>query len=225
MALGDGVRRNIAHVEPTERAMLRTRSFKCIFENIPPPGMTTRTTNDSLRRNHTTKLCRGLALGALLILWSALPASAQAAKGDKEILLHGDVTGRFGGDAESATTGTVAAGLGYYFTNRVELFGSVDLSINHQGTAGTSADAGFGTAFRYNISQPDVKLVPYVGLEYSLNSMRNPKDSSFIEPNGGVKYYIRRNVAFDVNASYGHALFSSGGGSVIRESVGLVFGF
>ena len=112
-----------------------------------------------------TQLCRGLALGALLILWSALPASAQAEKGDQEILLHGDVTSRFGGDAESATTGTVAAGLGYYFTNRVELFGSLNLSINHQTVAGTSANTGFGTAFRYNLSQPDVKLVPYAGLE------------------------------------------------------------
>lgn len=32
-------------------------------------------------------------------------------------------------------------------------------------------------------------------------------------------------MAFDVNVSYGHAVFSSAGGNVIRESFGLVFGF
>ena len=47
-------------------------------------------------------------------------------------------------------------------------------------------------------------------------------DSSFIEPNAGLKYYLRRNMAFDVNVSYGRAL-TGDSGNIIRESLGLVF--
>ena len=167
---------------------------------------------------------RYFTLSSLLVLLGAVPAFAQAEKGDKEVLLNGDVSSSFGGGSTSATTGNVSAGLGYYFTQRVELFGSVNLSMSRQATAGTSVDAGVGMSTRYNFAQPGVKTVPYLGFEYSLNSVKNPKNSSFVEPNGGIKYYLRRNVAFDFNVSYGHALSSAGGGNVVRESVGLVFG-
>ena len=171
------------------------------------------------------RLCRQFTLSSLLVVVCAVSAFAQAEKGDKEILLNGDTTSSFGGGSASSTTGNVAAGLGYYFTQRVEMFGSVNLSMSRQAAAGTSVDAGVGMSFRYNFARSGVKTVPYLGFEYSLNSVENPKDSSFAEPNGGLKYYLRRNVAFDVNVSYGHALFSAAGGNVIRESVGLIFGF
>jgi hypothetical protein len=155
----------------------------------------------------------------------ATSAFAQADQGDKEVLLNGNVTSAFGGGAgTSSTAGNVNAGLGYYFTQRVELFGSVGLSISKQALAGTDVGAGLGVSFRYNFTQPGVKTVPYVSFAYSLNSVRSPKDSSLVEPNAGLKYYLRPKVAFDVNVSYGHALFSSVGGHVISERVGLVFG-
>lgn len=171
------------------------------------------------------RIWRQLATASLLILCLAASALAQAVKGDKEVLLNGDVTSSFGGDASAATTGNVAAGLGYYFTQQMELFGSLNLSMSREATAGTSADAGLGVAFRYNFVTPGRQTVPYVGVAYSLNSMKDPGDSSYAQPNVGFKYYVRRNMAFDVNVSYGHALFSNNGGNVVRESVGLVFGF
>jgi hypothetical protein len=173
-----------------------------------------------------SRLWRHLLLSGVLVLSFAGSALAQAEKGDKEVLLNGDVTSSFGADASSATTtGNVTGGLGYYFTQEMELFGSVNLAMSRQATAGTSVDAGLGVSFRYNFATPGRKTVPYAGFEYSLNSLRNPTDSSFVQPNGGLKYYVRRNVAFDVNVSYGHALLSNASGSVIRESIGLVFGF
>ena len=172
-----------------------------------------------------SRLLRHLLLSSLLVLSFAASALAQAEKGDKEVLLNGDVTSSFGGDSSSFSTGNVAAGLGYYFTQEMELFGSVNFAISRGATAGTSVDSGLGMSFRYNFAKPGQKTVPYAGVEYSLNSVKNPADSSFVQPNGGFKYYVRRNVAFDVNVSYGHALFSAAGGNVIRESVGLVFGF
>lgn len=168
---------------------------------------------------------RHFGLASLLVLCFAGSARAQAEKGDKEVLLNGDVASSFGGESSASTTGNVAAGLGYYFTQQMELFGSLNLSMNREAIAGTSVDAGLGIAFRYNFSQPGRQTVPYLGFEYSLNSMQDPGDSSYVQPNAGFKYYLRRNMAFDVNVSYGHALFSNGGGNVIRESVGLVFGF
>ena len=170
-------------------------------------------------------LRRNLALSGLLIVLSAVPALAQAEKGDKEVLLNGNVTSSFGGDSSASTTGNVSGGLGYYFTQAVELFGSLNVGFTRDATAGTSTDAGLGVAFRYNFSMPGRQTVPYVGFEYSMNSVKNPKDSSYAQPNGGFKYYLQRNMAFDVNVSYGHAMFSSAGGNIIRESFGFVFGF
>jgi hypothetical protein len=171
-------------------------------------------------------LWRPLVLSSLLIACSALPALAQAEKGDKEVLLNGDVTTAFGGDATtSTTTGNVSGGLGYYFTQAVELFGALNVGFARDAIAGTDVDAGVGLAFRYNFPRPGRQTVPYLGVEYSLNSVKNAKDSSYIQPNGGFKYYLQRNMAFDVNVSYGHALFTSASGNVISESFGLVFGF
>ena len=171
------------------------------------------------------RFCRALFVVSVMLSWSATSAFAQAAEGDKEVLLDGNVTSAFGGNTGTAVTaGSLSAGLGYYFTERVELFGSVSLSISKQALAGTSVDAGTGVSFRYNFTQPGVKTVPYVGFAYALNSVRQPKDSSLVEPNAGLKYYLRPKVAFDINVSYGHALFSNAGGNVISERVGLVFG-
>jgi hypothetical protein len=169
---------------------------------------------------------RPLVLGCLLVAASAVPAFAQAEKGDKEVLLNGDVTTAFGGDSTTtATTGNVSGGLGYYFTQAIELFGAMNLGFARDATNGTDVDAGLGLAFRYNFARTGRQTVPYLGVEYALNSVKNAKDSSYIQPNAGFKYYLQRNMAFDFNVSYGHALFTSGGGNIVRESFGLVFGF
>jgi hypothetical protein len=165
-------------------------------------------------------------VGILWILCAAAPAFAQAGQGDKEVLLNGDVTTAFGGGGTaSATTGNVSTGLGYYFTQAIEVFGALNVGFSRDALAGTDVDAGMGMAFRYNFTRQDRQTVPYVGVQYALNSFKNAGDSSYIQPNAGFKYYLQRNTAFDVNISYGHALTSSGGGSIVRESFGLVFGF
>ena len=178
------------------------------------------------------RVWRNLVLSAVILVSFALPAFAQAEQGDKEVLLNGDITTSFGGETDpitgvepnAVTTGNVAAGLGYYFTQAVQGFGAINLGFSRDGTAGTTVDAGFALAFRYNFVRTGRETVPYVGIQYAMNSVRNPKDSSYVEPNGGFKYYLRPNVAFDVNVSYGRG-FSSAGGNIIRESFGLVFGF
>jgi len=171
-------------------------------------------------------LWRLLALACLLVVSSAVPALAQAEKGDKEVLFNGDVTTAFGGDTTSSTTtGNVSGGLGYYFTQQVELFGALNLGFSRDAIGGTNTDAGIGLAFRYNFARTGRQTVPYLGLEYAMNSVKSAKDSSYIQPNAGFKYYLQRNMAFDFNVSYGHALFTSGSGNIIRESFGLVFGF
>jgi len=173
-----------------------------------------------------SSLWRSLAVGTLLIACAAAPVFAQAERGDKEVLLNGDVTTAFGGGATtSTTTGNVSTGLGYYFTQAVELFGALNVGFSRDAIAGTDVDAGMGLAFRYNFPRPGRQTVPYVGVQYALNSFKNAGDSSYIQPNAGFKYYLQRNTAFDVNISYGHALSSSAGGSIVRESFGLVFGF
>ena len=54
-------------------------------------------------------LWRNLALSGLLIMLSAVPALAQAEKGDKEVLLNGNVTTSFGGDSRPSATSREAA--------------------------------------------------------------------------------------------------------------------
>jgi len=86
----------------------------------------------------------------------AVPALAQAEKGDKEVLFNGDVTTAFGGDTTSSTTtGNVSGGLGYYFTQQVELFGALNLGFSRDAIGGTNTDAGVGLAFRYNFARTD----------------------------------------------------------------------
>jgi hypothetical protein len=71
---------------------------------------------------------RSLVLTGFVVVAFAAPALAQAEEGDKEVLLNGDITASFGGEADpitgvepgSATTGNVAAGLGYYFTQAMQ---------------------------------------------------------------------------------------------------------
>jgi hypothetical protein len=175
---------------------------------------------------------RKLVMSGVVTLAFAAPVFAQAEQGDKEVLLNGDIATSFGGEADpvtgdepdAVTTGNIAAGLGYYFTQAVQGFGAINLGFSRDATSGTNVDAGFALAFRYNFVTMGRQTVPYVGIQYAMNSVRNPKDSSFIEPNGGFKYYLRPKVAFDVNISYGRG-FSSAGGNILRESIGLVFGF
>ena len=172
----------------------------------------------------TKKICFLMLTIALCLAFNS-SAFAQADKGDKELLLSGDVTTFTGGGA-SFTQGTASGSIGYYFSKSLELIGGTSLSLSQGDSGGTSVDAGLNGAFRYNFSSSGKKAVPYVGFEYFMNSVRDPKDSSFIRPNGGFKYYFKRNVAIDVNGGWGRNAFASGPKfNVINERIGIVFVF
>ena len=176
--------------------------------------------------------------GSIVFVTSSTCLFGQAQKGAKELLLSGNVTTFFQGStniivgtqtitipSDSFTNGTLILGLGYYITQQVEVFAGGIITITG-GPTGTNVAGGMNSAFRYNFSAPGRKAVPYVSLEYFLSDASSPKETSFLRPNGGLKYYFKPNIAIDFNAGWGRNAFADGPKlNIINEQIGLVFAY
>lgn len=152
-------------------------------------------------------------------------ARAQAEAGDSEILLNGDVT-TLTASGSSFTSGNLSLGYGYYFTPQIQLFSGTNIGIFGGSGLGTDVSSGANFALRYNFSTAGRKLVPYLAFEYFIFDVEESKESSFLRPNGGFKYFFTRNAAFDFNVGYGRNAFADGPKlNMINERLGIAFVF
>jgi hypothetical protein len=135
----------------------------------------------------------------LLFAWWALPSLAQQEKGDKELQLQGLLDAKVLGSGKGIA-GNIYINFGYFFTEQSEAGVGTNLSF----TSGSfKPGVGLTGFYRYHFRRTKANLHPYAGIDFfaaSLTSM--PSESLFVRPNFGLKYFVKRNVAFDLNAGY-----------------------
>jgi len=147
----------------------------------------------------------GLVL--VIVALSAVPAAAQAEKGDKSVSFNGMVM-VFTGEGVTYEMGVVTAGLSYYATEKVEVGVAPVITIVGGADTDTAATFGFTTFGRYNFAAKGRKAVPYLSAEYWLYDHHDVKNFSALRFAGGAKYYVKRNIAFDFNAGYARNFFA-----------------
>ncbi len=76
----------------------------------------------------------------------------------------------------------------------------------------------------YSFIRAGSKTIPYVGVDASLawiNAAGGTETQNSVRPNGGLRYFMSRNAAFDVNIGY----TSVSGTSTLDQRIGLVLVF
>jgi hypothetical protein len=186
-------------------------------------------------------------LGRLVLvtaLVAVLPgvAQAQAQKGDKEILLFGNVTsihtkeietpfGSFGGGTN--TFGNIFVNFGVYVTNALEVGGGPQFSISSSGGgedgSGVSTTTGANGFLRLNFGG-GAKVAPYVGAEVNVQDFKAPENGSvadnvFIAAIAGVKSYLSEKAALDMKGQFGFNASAPGDQQLFGFTIGLTFVF
>jgi hypothetical protein len=163
----------------------------------------------------------------VLLSWQA-PLSAQQERGDVELQFSGLVLSTVGQEL-STTSGIFQAKTGYFFTDRVELgvFPSLLFSQTRVQVAGgrqtvSETKVGFGVFGVYSFLAADATTVPYLGAQFYRIDLTDEDETGWAGVNGGLKFYITRNTAFDVGANYLLGL-GDAGGALILFQVGLSF--
>jgi hypothetical protein len=150
-------------------------------------------------------------------------AYAQQEKGDKEIQLQGSFlasVGKNGNSTSAADTsvftgnfkfGLVAANFGYFLTRRQEIgvggFALItsgsDKDDSGKSVSSTTVIASPNVFYRYNFAGENTKVFPYLSVEVG-GSFVSGEDAKLLSPRAsvGMKYFFKRNTAFDVNTGY-----------------------
>jgi hypothetical protein len=161
---------------------------------------------------------------------AASPAAAQQEQGDKELSIFATTATSFGGGTPTFTNGTIVPGIGYFITRQVEVSGISFISISGGGGTGTSVDFGLGGTLDYNFAKEGRKAFPYLGIELDwFNVSGSPRTNDVeIRPHGGFKFFVKRNVALDLNAGYRRGIsgpFKDAGLNIIDVRFGIKFIF
>lgn len=160
----------------------------------------------------------------------ATDAKAQAAKGEQEFSISGDIF--IPVKDTQGTTGLVSGNLSHYFTRRFQagiggtfnFFADTQDVYDSKGNiAGTKSVLAVTSDpqlfFRYNFPHEKSPTVPYVGLEAgtSIQSDGNTtqfQDNFYMRPNIGFKYYFSKRAAFDWNTGYQAVVKDSSNGTM-----------
>ena len=136
--------------------------------------------------------------------------------------VNGFIFATVAGD-QKAGGGNIGVGLGYFITQRSEIGAGMDLTILRAGGE-FSVDAGVRGFYRYNFAKTGKKAYPYIDLSMFVEDVKHPGDNTYAESSFGVKYFFKKNTAFDMNFGYGFAVKEPGQGAIIGR-FGLAFIF
>jgi len=169
---------------------------------------------------------RRLAIGALLLAaMVAAPrvASAQAKKGDREVLIQGQEFSTVG-SGSNINFGQGIFNIGVFISDLTEVGGGPSIQISGGGGSGVTTTVGFnGFGRRYfMISNP--KVQPYVAAEIFEQDFSNASTSLFINGVGGIKDYLSQKTALDISGAYGFNTNNSSTG-LVQFKVGVTFLF
>ena len=145
---------------------------------------------------------------------------AQSETGDKEVMFNGSYSITKSGD-DWQGFGNIAFGLGYFATAKTEVGFGTNISF-----VGAFADTTFNGNFflRYHFTEGQ-KSAPYFLVDAYIPVHPWSTDSIYTRAGFGVKYYIKRNVAFDFHATYGLSVTHPGNFGQIANEFGLVYVF
>ena len=180
-------------------------------------------------------------LPLLLIVSPTLICQAQAAKGQKELSLSGDIfvpvqatatsTGLVAFDISKYFTRTSQAGIGSSFTlfgDSQPVYNSKNVQTGTQNVLAVISDPH--VFYRYNFSRgEEYPMVPYLGVEAgtSIQSDGNTtqlQDNFYARPHVGFKYYFSKRAAFDLNGGYQAVLKNSSNGTIdTRFGISMLF--
>jgi hypothetical protein len=190
-----------------------------------------------------------LVLAALFLIAPSL-AHAQAKKGDKEVLVAGNVFSLISPDFKS-TSGSIVLGFGYFTSDRTQVSIRPIITISSTSTPGSpefrdpftgrvlipaqpgstsvDADAGVGVGYQFYFGAQSSKVKPYIGGNLDIQSFKTQNggsaaDNMYLQGIGGVKNYLSERAALDVNASYGSRLKNSDF-SLFRFTIGITYLF
>ncbi len=190
------------------------------------------------------------AIVVLLGLMLALPniVSAQAQRGDNELLLQGLITSNLVGDTKS-TFGTGILGYGRFVTNTTQIGIGPQLSISTTSQAkspavrdprtgailyagspgGTNTNVTVGSSFFVRQYLSRGKSTVYVALDASVSDFSPPEgsslaDSLFLGGGLGFKNYLSEKTALDVVGTYGFNAKTPDNG-LIQVKVGITYLF
>lgn len=183
---------------------------------IPNRSYTAHTFSLSLKRR--------LAPLFLATLLTASPAAAQQEKGDIELEFAGSLHTTVGA-AEASGLGLIQTKVGRFVTDRWQLGAFPSLEVQFAGGT-TDTRMGGGVFAVYSHLLPDAMTVPYGGASFykrDLIAGFGAKDY-WMGVNGGLKFYVDRNIAVDMGGNY---LFSLSGadGQLLIMQAGLSFFF
>lgn len=162
-----------------------------------------------------------LLLGALL---AASPAVAQQEQGDVELEFLGSLHTTVGTE-DASGLGIIQTKVGRFVTDRWQLGAFPSLEVQFaRGTTDTRIGGGLFAVYSY--LRPNAMTVPYGGASLYKRDLTAGFGASdyWTGVNGGLKFYVDRNIAIDVGGNY---LFSLSGadGQLLIMQAGLSFFF
>jgi outer membrane protein W len=143
-----------------------------------------------------------ITIGAALL---ALPAFAGTQKGQVELSLSGSGTWGVSGNGKDSKSVVGTLGLGYFFTDALELKGNV---VGSWASAPGMDDVTTVTLLGgpdYHFNLKDSKLVPYVGVYGGALIYDTGHDSEttwLVDGHVGVKYFIGERTTLNLQVSY-----------------------
>lgn len=173
---------------------------------------------------HTRIPKQCLVLVWLAVWLAAVPAAAQQEQGDVELEFAGSLHTTVGAE-ETSGLGLIQTKVGRFVTDRWQLGAFPSLEVQFAaGTTNTRMGGGLFAVYSY--LRPDAMTVPYGGASFykrDLTAGFGARDY-WTGVNGGMKFYVDRNIAVDVGANY---LFSLSGadGQLLIMQAGLSFFF
>jgi len=149
----------------------------------------------------------------LLVLFFTFQLIAQQQKGDSELGINGYY---FASTSGGSGVGNLSFKYGYFFTDNFEA--GIGPNFTFSSSKTTVGSAAF---FQYSFLSGDGTNVPYFGAQYFKNDF-DSDDSGAAGATLGIKFYLKRNAAFDIGFSYLFPLDNAENG-LIFIAAGLFF--
>jgi hypothetical protein len=171
-----------------------------------------------------TRFVTRVVLAALFVTACSSTALAQAQKGDKEILLFGNLFVLSGGGS-TQTVGIIFTNVGVFISDSLEVGGGPTITVAG-GAGSTTTVVGVNGFVRKSFVRSNPKIAPYVGAEISIQDLapeapQGIGDVTFINAIGGLKNYFSERAALDIKGNFGFLLTDPGLLKIFGFTVGL----
>ena len=171
-----------------------------------------------------TRFVTRVVLAALMLTAFSSTAFAQAQKGDKEVLLFGNLFVLSGGGS-TQTVGIIFTNIGVFVTDSLEVGGGPTITVSG-GAGSTTAVVGVNGFLRKSFAQSNAKIAPYVGAEVSIQDLapeapQGIGDVTFVNAIGGIKNYLSEKTALDLKGNFGFLITDPGALRIFGFTVGL----